>query len=88
MKLAGTSSGYVEGLPDEVQRRIRALKNLNVRMQLYDAIWVSLFMQRSVFLPLTRWQLEHIELENQFKAEITELEKKYLKLYNPLYEKV
>lgn len=51
----------MESLPDEVQRRINALKNLN---------------------------LQHVELEAQFKAEAAELEKKYLKLYSPLYDKV
>ncbi|RKP10629.1 hypothetical protein THASP1DRAFT_12580, partial [Thamnocephalis sphaerospora] len=58
--LLGRSSGYVEGLPAPIRRRINGLKYL---------------------------QTKHTELECEFHKEILELEKKYLALYRPLYEK-
>ncbi|TPX36368.1 hypothetical protein SmJEL517_g01551 [Synchytrium microbalum] len=58
--LIGKSSGYVESMPVEVQRRIKALENLNDK---------------------------HSEIEARFRKEVLELEKKYAKLHEPLYEK-
>jgi hypothetical protein len=57
--LVGQSSGYVEALPEVVQRRLRALQNI---------------------------QDKNLELENKFRAEVLELEKKYHALHQPLYD--
>jgi len=58
--LAGRSSGYIETLPENVQNRIAALKNL---------------------------QAKHSDLDAQFEVEVLALEKKFLSLFRPLYEK-
>ncbi|KJE97538.1 nucleosome assembly protein [Capsaspora owczarzaki ATCC 30864] len=58
--IAGQSSGLLESFPEDVQRRIKALKNLHVK---------------------------HLELETEYQKEVNALERKYLKLYTPLYEK-
>jgi nucleosome assembly protein 1-like 1 len=58
--LVGRPSGYIESLPPEVKRRIKALKNI---------------------------QSEQLKYEKQYRAELAELEKKYLKIYEPLFEK-
>lgn len=58
--LAGRSSGYIESLPENVQNRIAALKNL---------------------------QDKQTEIDQQFEDAVLELEKKFSKLSQPLYEK-
>lgn len=58
--LIGQSSGYIESLPEPVQKRIRALKNL---------------------------QKEQMKMECKFREEVLALEKKYLQMYAPLYDK-
>ncbi|BFZ53856.1 histone chaperone [Savitreella phatthalungensis] len=58
--LVGKSSGYVEGLPADVRRRVNGLKGV---------------------------QSEHAKLEAKFQEEILALEKKYLGLYQPLYDR-
>ncbi|KII83897.1 hypothetical protein PLICRDRAFT_32622 [Plicaturopsis crispa FD-325 SS-3] len=58
--LVGKSSGYIESLPVEVKRKVKALKGVQVKQN---------------------------ELQNQYKRECLELEKKYLELTNPLYER-
>ncbi|KAJ3390671.1 hypothetical protein HDU92_000339 [Lobulomyces angularis] len=58
--LAGQPSDYIKNLPENVQKRLRALKNL---------------------------QDDHLNIENEFEAEVLALEKKYFNKYNPLYVK-
>ncbi|XP_071479935.1 nucleosome assembly protein 1-like 1 [Diadema antillarum] len=58
--LVGQRSGYIESLPKVVKRRIKALKNL---------------------------QVKHTHLEAKFYEEVHQLECKYAKLYDALYDK-
>jgi nucleosome assembly protein 1-like 1 len=58
--LEGQTSGYVESLPLNVQKRLNALRNLRD---------------------------QHNILQQDFRAQVLELEKSFLKKYQPLYNK-
>lgn len=58
--LVGQQSGYIEGLPAVVKKRVMGLKAV---------------------------QQQQMKLEAEFQKELLELEKKYFKKYEPLYER-
>ncbi|KAG8844167.1 hypothetical protein FRB96_003274 [Tulasnella sp. 330] len=58
--LVGKSSGYIEGLPLPVRRRVEGLKGVHQ---------------------------DYTKLELAYKREVLELDKKYLALYNPVFDR-
>lgn len=69
-------SDYISSLPAEVRDRISALKNVHVTMLMLFVIDDWSFKDKD------------IELERKYRDEVLVLQKKYLALHQPLYEKV